>query len=119
MSDFRSKASLPVSVSLHEPPGHAGSQSAVLKGQTRDLRATGLSLVLPTLNLGGHHLADAHHTLKIALELPDATIEMLAVAVRYEELEEEAGERHLVGVRITEVSDEDCVRFIKFLRSLH
>lgn len=117
MSDnLRGKASLPFKVSL------AGDASGafVLEGRTRDMRATGLSLVLPEISVGAQSLVDEDRLLLVQLELPAGTVEMQVAPVRHEQLEggETPEQKYLVGVRITEISDSDCVRFVKYLRSL-
>ncbi|HVG35202.1 MAG TPA: hypothetical protein VM911_19200 [Pyrinomonadaceae bacterium] len=114
--NLRGKASLPFKVSL------AGDAMGAppLEGHTRDMRATGLSLVLPDIKVGAHTLVGEDRVLRVVLELPTGAVEMQVVPVRYEQLESDgtAAQNYLVGVRITEISDSDCVRFVKYLRSL-
>ena len=110
--NLRGKASVAFSVSLPGPSGDA----ATLEGHTRDMRATGLSLVVPRLRIGGEEIVAADRQLRVVLELPSGPLEMEVEPVRYEPLEAEEG--YLIGVRITEISDSDCVRFIKYLRAL-
>ena len=114
--NLRGKASLPFKVSL---VGDAMG-APPLEGHTRDMRATGLSLVLPDIKVGAHTLVDEDRVLLVVLELPTGAVEMQVVPVRYEQLESDgtAEQQFLVGVRITEISDSDCVRFVKYLRSL-
>lgn len=113
--NLRGKASLPFSLSIVNEAG----EEAVLAGHTRDMRATGLSLVLPDIHAGIQELVGEARTLRIVLELPTGPIEIEAAPVRYEQLSEEGMDGgHLVGARITEISDSDCVRFVKYLRSL-
>ena len=97
-----------------------GSRRAVaLSGHTRDASASGLGLLMPAIHIEGHYLTGADTTLLVELELPNAAIRMRAVAVRYERVEQSEGEMsYLVGVRITEMSDEDQARFTAYLREL-
>lgn len=92
----------------------------MLEGHTRDMRATGLSLVLPEIRIGKQEIAGEDRMLLVLLELPTGTVEMQVAPVRYEQLESDdiAGQGFLIGVRITEISDSDCVRFVKYLRTL-
>jgi hypothetical protein len=95
----------------------------MLEGHTRDMRATGLSLVVPDTRLGGEEIVSENRMLRVVLELPTGPIEMLVAPVRCEPLHEaEAGQQqqggYLIGSRIAEISDSDCVRFVKYLRSL-
>ncbi len=114
--NLRGKASLPFKVSL---VGDAPDAFA-LEGHTRDMRATGLSLLLPDIRIGSQTLVGEDRLLRVALELPTGTVEMEVAPVRYERLEsdERSEQGYLVGVRITEISDSDCLRFVKYLRSL-
>jgi hypothetical protein len=113
--NLRGKASLPFSLSIINAEG----DEAVLAGHTRDMRATGLSLVLPDIRIGSQEIVGPDRTLRIVLELPTGPVEIQAAPVRYEQLDEKGTEQgYLVGARITEISDSDCVRFVKYLRSL-
>jgi len=112
---LRGKASLPFRLSLTG----SSSDEAMLEGHTRDMRATGLSLIVPDLKVCDQEIVGADRVLHIVLELPTGPIEMQVAPVRYELLgadEPESG--YLIGSRITEISDSDCVRFVKYLRTL-
>ena len=87
-----------------------------LKGYTRDLSAGGLALNLPQVHLDGHYLAADDSEVKLRLELPTGPISMLVIPRRYEGLEQaELGYRYLIGVQITEISDEDRKRYLSFI----
>lgn len=121
MPDLRRRASVPFSVSLARAgvSADAGQPVPVLTGLTRDMRATGVSLVVSSFDMGGQSLLGEGQLLSIVLELPNGPVEMQAVAVRSETLEDTESEgAYLFGVRITEMSDEDCLRFVKYLRTL-
>jgi hypothetical protein len=97
----------------------ASGDEAVLEGRTRDMRATGLSLVVPEIRVGGRSIVSEDRTLRVVLELPTGPVEMQVVPVRCEPLDEkEPGQGYLIGSRIKEISDADCVSFIKYLRTL-
>lgn len=101
--------------------GTNGARHAVsLEGHTRDASATGLGLLMPAIHIEGYYLTGAESTLLIELELPDATtIHMQAVAVRYERVEQVREKTaYLVGVRITEIGEDDQARFAAYLRDL-
>lgn len=113
--NMRGKASLPFSISI----SNAAGDEALLTGHTRDMRATGLSLIVPEMPAGIQEIIGEDRTMRIVLELPTGPIEIEAAPVRYEQLDEEGpGQGYLIGARITEISDSDCVRFVKYLRSL-
>lgn len=113
---LRGKASVPFSLSLLSG---SKSEALTLEGHTRDMRATGLSLVVPDIRIGEEEIVGEDRTLRVVLELPSGRVELEVVPVRYEPLDAEETERgYLIGTRITEISDSDCVRFVKYLRAL-
>lgn len=100
---------------------HAGRPAPTLSGHTRDLSATGLSLVLPAVRIGDRYLTGEGRPVQITLELPAGSVRLRAVPVRYERLgdEEEGGERgYLVGAHIMEMDAEDLARFGEYVREL-
>src|SRR5713226_6369331 len=87
-----------------------------LKGHTRDLSAGGLALNMQQMHLDGHYLAAEDREVELKLELPTGPISMLVIPRRYERLEEgELGCRYLIGVQITQISDEDRRRYLSFI----
>ncbi len=116
----RYKVRVPVSVFLIDAKTTSTSHklSATLDGYTRDIGATGLALVMPAIRIGEYYLTDQAHELEIRLE-PSVgqTLLVRAAAVRYEQLDAEAGERgYLIGVRVIEVDDPQ--RFAAYLKTL-
>lgn len=110
------KARLVINISLA-----AGGQSSVPhEGYTRDLSEDGLAIIVPSLSVGGRYLTDADCTLRVVLlELPTGPVDIYAVPVRYEQLGGDGAETgHLIGLRITTMSDADRVRYIHFLGTL-
>ena len=91
-----------------------------LRGHTRDLSATGLSLILPAVRIGDRYLTGEGRPVQITLELPAGAIQLRAIPVRYERLgDEEGGERgYLVGAHIMEMDAEDMTRFGDYVRGL-
>src|SRR6266852_3674999 len=87
-----------------------------LKGYTRDLSAGGLALNLPQAQLDGNYLAAEHREVTLKLALTTGPISMLVIPRRYERLEQaELGGKYLIGVQITEISDEDRKRYLSFI----
>ena len=90
-----------------------------LEGDTCDLSASGLGLVVPAIRIKDRYLTAPEHTLHLMLELPAAQIEMRVAPVRYERLEREgAASSYLIGVRIVEMSDASRAVFEEYLKSL-
>ncbi len=110
---LRHQVRLRASVSLAE---HSAQK---LSGHTRDLSATGLALILPAIRIGERYLMGEGKQIVVALELPSNSVVIRAMPVRYERLEEEAGEAgYLVGAHINEMSETDRSLFVEYLRGL-
>lgn len=94
-------------------------RASPIEGHTRDLSTDGVALLLPAIRLGDHYLAGEARPLTIRLELPAATIQMEAVAVRYDGVDErDAGAGYVVGARITKMGDQDRSHYVDFLTGL-
>ncbi|HEX9919556.1 MAG TPA: PilZ domain-containing protein [Pyrinomonadaceae bacterium] len=90
-----------------------------LEGNTSDISASGLGLVVPAIRINDRYLTATDQTLHLMLELPSGPVEIRVAPVRYEQLEREgAPGGYLVGVRIDTMSDEDRARFTDYLREL-
>jgi c-di-GMP-binding flagellar brake protein YcgR len=82
------------------------SRKSSLEGHTCDISATGVGLIVPAIRINERYLYAEGTTLVVGLHLPDAKIEVHAVAARYERLDEDAKEKgYLVGAVFTEMSD--------------
>ncbi len=117
----RHKMRLPLSLSLLDlrPKANGANRSPALEGYTRDVSETGLALIIPAIRIGEHYLTGEDRTLSILLEFPTGPIQMSVVPVRYERLDESETEKgYLVGVSITEMSDDDRARFVAHMRKL-
>jgi len=90
-----------------------------LEGDTSDLSASGLGLLVPTVRINDRYLTATGETLHLLLELPAGRIEMRVAPVRYEQIEREgASAGYLIGVHIAEMGDDDRARFEEYLRQL-
>lgn len=90
-----------------------------MEGHTSDLSASGLSLIVPAITLGEHHLVGENRSLNLKLELPEGPIELQVKPVRYESLEEDETESgYLIGVQIGRMSDEDRAKFMNYVSML-
>ena len=110
---------LPVRISLQDSKATRARVSGplALSGYTRNISATGLSLVLPSVRAGSRYLMDGDLSLKIQLELPDGVASFQVAAVRYEALDENQVEwGYLVGMRIVEIDEEERKRLTAYLR---
>lgn len=90
---------------------------ASLEGYTYDLSTSGLGLLMPAIHIKGRYLTGAGSKLFILLELPEAPILLQGVAERYERLEQDDAEmKYMLGIRITEISDQDRAFLLKHLK---
>jgi hypothetical protein len=72
---------------------------------------------MPAIRIGDRYLAGENCRLAITLELPDKPIQLTASSERYEPLDDPAEIGFLIGVHITNISDEDRKLFIAYLRN--
>ena len=99
--------------------GQAAEQSLKLAGYTRDVSATGLALVVPSIRIGGQYITGENRTLEITLKLPTGVIKVKATPVRYSPLEQDAADTgYFIGVQIVLMSNEDRARFDAYLETL-
>ena len=102
---------------LDQEDGSGVRLALKLSGHTRNISETGMALVVPAIRKGDHHLAARNRRLLIVLELPNGTIRIQASPIRYERLGQH-DTRYLIGVRIISISDDDKLRFLKYLNRL-
>lgn len=123
----RHRARLQLSVSLIKQPGTSQTPGAqrnaamLLQGHTRDVSATGLSLVVPSIRIGDRYLTGEDRTLDIALELDSGSVHLQAAPMRYEPLELNASETepgYLIGAHIMAMSGGDRIRFSEYLQGI-
>jgi hypothetical protein len=90
-----------------------------LVGRTRNVSASGLALIVPSLSLGTGHLDDGNSTLQLILDLPGGRVEVQVTPVRSHPLDGADGEGgYFIGVKITHLSEDALARYTGFLRKL-
>lgn len=90
-----------------------------MDGHTFDLSANGMALIVPAITLGEQHLVGENRSLKVQLELPVGPVEMQAVPVRYERLDEHNSETgYLIAVKIVGMSEADRARYAEYVSTL-
>ena len=110
---------VPVAVSLLDAGGHANP--ATLSGHTSDASESGIGVVLPAIRVGERYLVGEGHTLRVILKLPEAHARLYGTPVRYERLESDQPDTdtgYLIGIRLTETTDEDYATFVAYLRRM-
>ena len=108
-------ARLPVGVSVPNErlDPEAEDYPEPIMGHTRDLSATGLSLVLPASRLGDIDLREPGAPMRVVLSLPTGVVVLRAATVRSEPLSEDGA--LFVGASIIKMYDVDRRRYEDFL----
>lgn len=91
-----------------------------MRCRTRDLSEVGVGLAAPSIYVGYTCVVDEGRTLRLALDLPAATVRMEATPAHYVRLGGADGESggYLVGLRITRMAEADRAAFAAFLEEL-
>ncbi|HEX9919741.1 MAG TPA: PilZ domain-containing protein [Pyrinomonadaceae bacterium] len=114
-------------LSAHEPTGTNDDDAATrppqtlrLVGRTRNISETGIAFIVPTLRIGEDFARVIGSRLVIRLYLPSGHVEIHATPVRYEQLSQSSSSErgYLIGVRITEMADNEWVRMVEYVRTL-
>jgi hypothetical protein len=88
-------------------------------GYTRDISATGLAVIVSSINAGYGYLTNLDATLLVELELPTGQIEIKASPVRLQRLaEDDIDKGYLVGLHIRQINDSVRERFEQYLYTL-
>ena len=117
----RVKARLNFTLSLVGPALSSNGMKRVISidGHTLDLSSTGLALVVPTIIVNEHHLVGENRNMYLKLELPDSSIELNVVPIRYERLDDHPTETgYLIGVKLGNVEQEDRARYTDYVTQL-
>ena len=135
-SEPRYDASLPFRASLNiSEEGSEQPRSITLTGYTSNISEHGLAVVGPFIRLGYRYLIGKGNTLDITLQMPTGAVKIKAAPVHFRELppggegegyiltgaivEEMSAEINcLIGLQITEMSDEDRARYITYVRAV-
>jgi hypothetical protein len=92
---------------------------ARLEGRTRDASESGLGVVLASIYIGFACVVDEGRALRLALSLPSGSVEMQVTPAHYIRLDDRGEQTsYLVGLRITEMADEDRARYAEYLSTL-
>jgi hypothetical protein len=119
----RYRRSISFNVSLFDPKLNREQleHAPYLEGTTLDLSASGLGLKVPAIRINDRYLTAPDQLLHLLLEFPSGQIEMRVAPVRYEQLDREPGATgsYLIGVRITDMTNDHRSRFDEYLKSLN
>src|SRR5947209_13060635 len=104
--------------SLAAEAASSAAQSSEMIGETLNLSEKGLAVSVPSNHIDHHYLNVAGGTLHLTLDLPDEPVQMHATPkwCRWHS-EEDQAEGYLVGLRITEMKDEDWVHLVRYVHA--
>jgi len=117
----RVSARLDFTLTLEDPRvnGNGFRRLPPLKGHTQDISTTGLALIVPAIRIGEHYLAGIDKRLFVRLELPDGTVDVKLIPVRYVCLEDDPDDQgYIIGAHIEEMSEKDRGRFRQYVEGL-
>lgn len=116
----RQKVRLPFTLSMISSARSLNRERQIksLAGHTLDLSPASMALIVPTIRLGEQHLMGENRSLNVKLELPSGPVEMKVTPVRYETFEEQNQSGYIIGVKITEMAEEDRATFTLYVASL-
>jgi hypothetical protein len=103
--------------SLHDLDLGDASKDIILMGQTYDLSATGLSIVIPLVDCSIRDLLDASGTVWILIETQSGYVEVKAAPVHCENVGAAiSGKSACIGMRIEDTLESSYRKYIQFLR---
>jgi len=88
----------------------------LLEGNTRDVSASGLGLIVNTVRIEGYCMVVDGRPRKLVLQLPNGPVTVLVLPVRSERLGE-SGAGYIIGAQITAIDEEDRQRYSEYLLS--
>ncbi|HVG34228.1 MAG TPA: PilZ domain-containing protein [Pyrinomonadaceae bacterium] len=117
-SEPRRKVRLSASVSLVEQDADESQWPSVL-AYTRDISASGMSLIVPSTQLGCHDLKSGDYLLRIILAISNETSVRITARLVHCELANQKDSEigFLLGVKIEELSADDRVLYDEVINS--
>jgi len=94
---------------------HSAGTGRKLIGGTHNISASGLAVLVPSLDTGSRAIMEGTE-LKILLDLhPLGTVEMDGLVARVEAMEEGERSGYLLGLKITEMSNDDRALYLEYI----
>ncbi|HEX8141658.1 MAG TPA: hypothetical protein VF553_03625 [Pyrinomonadaceae bacterium] len=121
----RTQLAIRVLVLVTKRTAENGESVLTCIGYTHDISETGLALVISARSIDEAFLDRADCTMQIGLTLPIGSVDITAIPVRYERVTDgrtNAGEEFphehgfLVGLLITEMTDDARSRYVGYIR---
>ncbi len=96
---------------------HGRCDEAFLSGETSDISATGIGLIVSSIRIKEKYLVGQDRLLNVELDLSGRKIRMQVRGVRYERIcIHLSTERYLIGAEIVSVNEEDEQAYAHLLR---
>ena len=87
-------------------------------GETMNLSETGLAVNVASGQIGDRYLNVVGRTVRLTIELPAGTVQIRATPKWCKwSADEESMKNFLVGLRITEMSDEEWVLLVRYVHA--
>lgn len=108
-----------VSIELERRTGSlvSNSESLSIGGETKDLSDTGIAFYVDSIRLREHYLVGGDRVLSIKMDLPNGTVRMQVVGLRYEQTDHHSSSsKYLIGSKIVKMENPDREAYAEFLR---
>jgi hypothetical protein len=93
-------------------------ESLEIIGETRNLSETGLAVSVASNHIGDRYFSVVGSTLQLTLYLPAGTIQIRATPKWCQwSTDEKTAKSYLIGLRITEMSDEEWVLLVRYVHA--
>jgi hypothetical protein len=112
-------------ISLRFSPSSTGTEGtgstaepAEMIGETRNLSEKGLAICVPSNRIDRRYLNVVGGQIDLALQLPTGTVQMRATPLWCKKsLDQQTSAGYLIGLRITEMSDQEWVSLVRYVHS--
>jgi PilZ domain-containing protein len=112
----RCEVELLADLSLLDTDAGEPLESLIFMGQTSDLSAAGLAMIIPSMTID-ERFCDGDNRLNLSLHLPDGVIRLEVTPVRCERITgANSSQGYLLGTKITDVKQRD--RFERYLERM-
>ena len=112
------EAELTATLTLLDTDAHSHGEALVFLGRTKDLSASGLSLVLPSTPIDERYCGESATPLQLSLHLPAGPVNLEVSPVRCEPLNnEDTALGYLIGAQILSI-DDNRDEYDKYLKAI-
>lgn len=117
LSAQRRDLQVPVNVSISTSITSGKNESLSIGGETKDLSETGIAFFVDSIRLREHYLVGGDRVLNVKMDLPNGTVRMQIVGLRYEQIDmHTSNAKYLIGAKIVEMEALDREVYQEFLR---